>query len=218
METAKKGDFIELDYTGKLEDGTVFDTTIEGIAKANDLEKEGHSYKPLVVCVGKGHLLKGLDKHIDGKEVGKTYNVKLSPEDSFGKKSAELIQLISTSKFRKEKMQPAPGLQVNIDGVIGVVKTVTGGRTLVDFNHPLAGRNLDYEFTIRRILIDDNEKLNAMISLFGLDASALVENETARISSAQEIPEEFRKKFSEDVKEAIPSIKNIEFSVKPTGQ
>lgn len=218
METAKKGDFIELDYTGKLEDGTVFDTTVESAAKANGLEKEGHSYTPLIVCIGKGHLLKGLDQNIDGKEVGKTYNAKLSPEEAFGRKSAQLIQLISTSKFRKENLQPAPGLQVNIDGIMGIVKTVTGGRTLVDFNHPLAGRNLDYEFTIRKILTDENEKLSAMISLVGLNAASNVENGNATITSEQEIPEEFQKKFSEDIKDAIPGIKNVNFSVRPTGQ
>lgn len=218
METAKKGEFIELDYTGKFEDGTVFDTTLESVAKENNLDDENHSYKPLIICIGKGHLLKGLDDSISEKEIGKTYNIKLSPEQGFGKKSAKLIQLISTSKFRKDNIQPMPGMQVNVDGIIGIVKTVTGGRTIVDFNHPLSGRNLDYEVLIRRIIEDDSEKLAALISLIGLAAESKVENGNAEITAEQELPEEFKKKFSEDIKDAMPSIKEVSFKIKSTAQ
>ncbi len=217
-DVVKKGDFVELDYTGKLEDGTVFDTTIESVAKENGLHSEGASYKPLVVCIGKNQLLKGLDEKLEGKEIGKPHQIKLSPDEGFGKKSAQLIQLVSTSKFRKENIQPVPGLQVNVDGIIGIVRTVTGGRTIVDFNHPLSGRNLEYDVAIKRAVTDDSERLSAMIRLFGLNADSKVEGETAEIIAEREIPEEFKKKFSDEIKGAIPAIKEISFLIKPTPQ
>lgn len=213
--TVKMGDFVELDYTGKLEDGSVFDTTIEAVAKNNQMGQEhhAHAYKPLKICVGKGHLLKGLDNKLEGKEIGKTYSLRLVPEEAFGKKSPQYIQLIATSKFTKDKIMPFPGLQVNVDGLMGVVKTVTGGRTIVDFNHPLAGKSLDYEVTVRKIIVDDAEKLSALIELIGLKAVSKVENGSAQITSEQEIPKEFADKFSDDIKEAIPSIGNVSYSV-----
>ena len=148
MEPIKKHDFVEIEYTGKLkEDNIIFDTTDEKTAKENNLHSNT-DYGPVIICVGEEQILKGLDKNIEGKEIGKEYNVDIKPEDAFGSKNAKLIQLIPTSKFKQQKIQPMPGMQLNIDGVVGTVKTVSGGRTLVDFNHPLAGKELLYKIPV----------------------------------------------------------------------
>ncbi len=208
----KKGDFIELDYTGKLEDGTVFDTTVAEVAKSSSIGQPEHAYKPLKICVGKGHLLQGLDDRLEGKEAGKQYTLQLSPEEGFGKKSTRMIQLIATSKFTKDNITPFPGLQVNVDGIMGIVRSVTGGRTIVDFNHPLAGRTLQYDITIRRVISDDSEKVAAMIELIGLKAGSKVEAGSAEIETEHELPLEFSEKFSADIRDCIPSITEVRFT------
>ncbi len=149
----KEKDFIELEYTGKLkEDNIIFDTTDEKIAKENGLFDEKAEYKPIVICIGQGQIIKGLDNALPDKEPNKPYTIEVNAEEAYGKKNAKLIQLISTSKFLKQNIQPMPGLQVNIDGTMGIVKTVSGGRTLVDFNHPLAGKDLTFKIKLVEIV------------------------------------------------------------------
>ena len=150
MTIVSKKDFIEIEYTGKLKDeNVVFDTTDETVAKENGLESHS-GYGSVIICVGEEQLLKGLDKNLEGKETGKEYDIELKPEDAFGNKNAKLIQLVPTSKFKQQNVQPMPGMQLNIDGVVGTIKTVSGGRTLVDFNHPLSGKVLTYKIKINK--------------------------------------------------------------------
>ena len=144
----KEKDFIEIEYTGMTKDNLVFDTTDEKLAKKEGIAQPNAIYGPTVICIGQGQVIEGLDKQLIDKEIGKEYTVELQPEEAFGKKSAQLIQLVSTRKFKQNEIMPQPGLQVDIDGMNGIIKTVTGGRTLVDFNHPLSGKVIEYKFKI----------------------------------------------------------------------
>ena len=209
----QKKDFIEIEYTGKIkEDAIVFDTTDEKIAKDNDIHNEEVAYGPVVLCVGEGQVLAGLDKALEGKEVSKDYTVELNAEEAFGKKDAKLIQLIQTSKFLKQNIQPVPGLQVNIDGVMGLIKTVSGGRTLVDFNHPLSGKDIIYTFKVNKLVTDDTEKLKGYLKLqLGVkEIDVKIENNEAKVELKKEIPDEAKKKIEENVKELIVGVNKLD--------
>ena len=66
MDKIKKGDFIELDFTAKLtSNDMVYDTTLEQVAKDNNIYSKDYTYNPLIVTVGEGHLLKGLDEFVE---------------------------------------------------------------------------------------------------------------------------------------------------------
>lgn len=211
----KNKDFVELEYTGKLkEEDVVFDTTDEKIAKDSGMFNENTDYGPVIVCVGQEHVLKGIDKVLVGKDLGK-FKVDLKPEDAFGGKDAKMIQLIPTSKFSQQKIRPMPGLQVNVDGIFGIIKTVSGGRTLVDFNHPLSGKELSYDVKINRIVNDDKEKIKGFLKLvFGIkDCEVSIENEVTKIKLKKEIDEKIRDKISEKLKEVIPNIKKLDFAI-----
>ena len=212
----KKGDFIELEYTGKVKDmDFIFDTTSEKVARENNIHEAKASYGPVIICIGQSHVIKGLDEQLEGKELGKEYHIELRPEQGFGKKNAKLIQLVATSKFLKQKINPTPGLQVNIDGMMGMIRTVSGGRTLVDFNHPLAGRELIYDFKSNKIIKDCEEKLSALLKLeLNLkDAKVDIKDGNAAISLniKQNLPKSVEEKLTEHIKKLIPSIKKIEF-------
>ncbi len=160
----KKKDFVELEYTGKLkEEGLVFDTTDKELAKKSGIFQEHERYGTVVVCVGEGHLLKGLDLDLEGKDTNKPYTVELQPEVAFGKKDAKLLKIVPSNVFRQNKVNPVPGLQVNIDGMMGTIKTVNGGRTVVDFNHPFSSKALVYDYKINKILKDDLEKVKSFL-------------------------------------------------------
>jgi len=216
MTIVSKKDFIEIEYTGKLKEGNViFDTTDENVAKENKLESRT-DYGPVVVCVGEEQLLKGLDKNIEGKEIGKEYDFDIKPEDAFGNKNAKLIQLIPMNKFKQQNIQPMPGLQLNIDGMVGTIKTVGGGRTLVDFNHPLAGKDLVYKVKVNKKIIDDKEKLNGYLklSLGTKDIETEINSNEAKVKLKKGIPKEAEERLSKKITEIIPNIKKIEFVIK----
>ena len=165
MAKIKKNDFVEVDFTGKIkETGYIFDTTIKKIAEDNNLTDKAE-YKPVIICVSQGHIFKKIENSLIGKEAGRRYRVELEPEEAFGKKNAKLIKLVPTSVFRKQKINPVPGLGVNIDNQFGVIRTVTGGRCMVDFNHPLSGKELSYNIKARKIIKDSVEKVKALIEM-----------------------------------------------------
>ena len=73
MEKIQNKDFIEIDYTGRLEDGTIFDTTKEKAADDAKIPHNHNNLKPAIICVGEKQLLPGLDKGLEGQEVGKEF-------------------------------------------------------------------------------------------------------------------------------------------------
>lgn len=211
----KKGDFIELNYTGRIKElNKVFDSTEEKTAKQEGIHQEGAKYRPLIICIGEGDVVKGLDESLEGKEAGKSYTVEVTPEKGFGKKDAKLMKIVNTNLFIKNNINPMPGLQVNIDNMIGTIRTVTGGRTILDFNHPLAGKNLVYEISITRKITDNEEKIRGMLtSYLAIDSPDVkIENETAKVNN--EIPEILKKQLEEKIKRTIPEIKKVEYKPK----
>jgi FKBP-type peptidyl-prolyl cis-trans isomerase 2 len=215
-EKTKKGDFVEVEYTGMVkEDKSVFDTTDAETAKKEGFYNPKHDYSAKIVCIGQGQLLKGLDDFAVGKEAGKEYEVFVNADDGFGKKSAKMMKLVPTKIFTKDNINPVIGLPVNIDGMYGIIRTVTGGRVIVDFNHPLSGKDLIYKFKIKRIVADDREKLESFLSMeLGLEKKGLVQEFTAgaaKIKIKRKIPPEIAKVIEKKVSEIIPSVKKLDF-------
>jgi FKBP-type peptidyl-prolyl cis-trans isomerase 2 len=210
----REGDFVRIEYTGKIMDtGAVFDTTSEKLAKTGNIFNEKSFYGPIVICLGKGQLLPGLEKEIAGKETGKNYNIELTAERGFGKKDGKLLKLIATTKFLKQGIRPVPGLSVNIDGLMGTVRTVTGGRTIVDFNHPMAGQNLMYDLMIIEKLEDLGAKLDGLLKfeLGTIKYDTKLEEGKLCIKVPKEFPAEIKLRLGERIKEYLPEIKDIKF-------
>lgn len=225
--TIKKKDFVEITYTGTVaETGEVFDTTDEALAIKEGLHtKHGH-YGPQVICLGEGHVLPGLDEKLIGAELG-THTWTIVSEKAFGKKNPKLIQLIPISTFKSQKIQPVVGLQLNIDGQLGVVKVAGGGRVLVDFNHPLAGKDMIYTVTINRVITDPASKLKAMLDLtmhlhqdvpITISSTPLSDGHEAVIKLPSKLPDEVREKLSQhlakscDLKKVTITVSDITVS------
>lgn len=198
--------FVEVKYTGKLKDGKVFDTTEEKTAKNNNIYNEKGKYGPVVVCLGQGHLVKGLEDELKDKKPGK-YKIELEAKNAFGERKPKLMQLIPTNKLKQNNVNPVPGLQLNIDGMLATIKTVSGGRTIVDFNHPLAGKDVVYEVEILREVNDDKEKAKAILELEAqLKPNVEIKDKDLII---KDIPKEAQEPIKKRLKEFID--KNIVF-------
>jgi len=212
----KKHDFVEIEYTGKLKDGTVFDTTDEKIAKENNIHDPKAEYKPTVICIGEQQIPEGLDDFLQGKEPNQEYTVELLPEKAFGRKNAQKIKLIPLNTFKKQEIMPQPGLQVNIDNEMGTILRVSGGRVLVDFNHPLAGKEVVYTVKPLRIITDTKEKIEAFmktsLNLPGIKTE--IKDSKAVITMPLELPPQAQEPIKKKLIE-LAQIKEVEFKSPP---
>lgn len=158
----KKGDFIKLNYTGSA-DGIIFDTTSEAVAKENGTHADGKKYEPIVICIGAGQVIPGLDEALEGNEIGKEYTIDIPENKAYGPRDNSLYKSVSTKEF-KEK--PTVGTRVSADGRTGVVVNIVGKRAVIDFNHMLAGKALNYKYTIESVVEDKVEQAKAVFKLF----------------------------------------------------
>ncbi len=157
----KKGDFIEIEFTGKIADtGEVFDTNIKADAKKAELDIK--EFKPFILSVGHKMLPEGFDEDLIEKEEGKNYSVEIFPEKAFGKRDLKLIRMIPTKLFHEQKIEPQRGMRLALDGQIVKILSNSGGRTLADFNNPLAGKKITYDYKINRLVTDEKEKIDAV--------------------------------------------------------
>jgi len=159
--TIKKNDFVEIEFTGNIT-GTdeIFDTNIEADAKKAELDLK--NLKPFILSVGHKMLPNGFDADLEGKEAGKSYTLDLKPEDAFGKRNPQMIRMIPTKHFHEQKIDPQRGMQLALDGQLVKILSSDRGRTLVDFNNPLAGKPVTYTYKINKTITDQKQKIDAL--------------------------------------------------------
>lgn len=197
--TFKKKDFIEIEFTAKIKEGDIFDSNIKEDLKGRDLKTEP---KPFILSLGEGMFLKGVENFLIGKEIGE-YNIELTPDKAFGKRDANLVQMMPIKIFAEQNVNPIPGIMFNFDGRIGKILTVTGGRVLVDFNNPVAGRDVEYKVRVLRKVEDLNEKAKALIEfLFKRDLKFEIK-EKKLIIEVEKPMEKFIEMFKDKFKEIL---------------
>lgn len=131
------GKVVSIHYTLTNNDGDVLDSS------------EGK--EPLAFLQGKGHIIKGLENALEGKESGEKLNVSVAPEEGYGVRNEELIQKVSKSAFQGVD-EVKPGMQFQAQTPNGVqlifVQSVEGEEVTVDMNHPLAGETLNFDVEV----------------------------------------------------------------------
>ena len=174
-------DFIRINYTGRFEDGTVFDTTDEAIAKESGIYSENARYEPFIVIVGAKHVVEGLDEDFIGKDAGYHGTVEVPPAKGYGERKPELITTHSISGF---KDKPVKGMRVSIDGKAGTVVMTIGRKVRVDFNNPMAGKTLIFDYSIEDVIDDDLEKIRYLLkSYFAIDFDVEIDDDNVLIES-----------------------------------
>jgi FKBP-type peptidyl-prolyl cis-trans isomerase 2 len=151
MATIKSGDNVRLNYTGRLANGQIFDTSDEQTAHENGVLVEGRRYEPLVVQVGTGTIIQGLDRNLIGMEEGEAREITIPPEEAYGLKDPELVSVLSRDLFQQHNIQPAIGMVVQTDEGHGHITAITHEAVEVDYNHPLAGETLVFAVKVENI-------------------------------------------------------------------
>ncbi|MFH1802362.1 MAG: FKBP-type peptidyl-prolyl cis-trans isomerase [archaeon] len=158
----KESDFVEVKYSGYANDN-LFDSNIE-----EDLKKINPEAKPeqIIICIGQKMLVPGLDKQLEGKELGKEYEVEVPHKEAFGERRRELIRVIPLKAFSDQKVHPQTGMMFTLDNSLVKIIAVSGARVTVDFNNPLAGKDLKYKITMTKKIEDIKEKSETMLKFF----------------------------------------------------
>jgi len=160
----EKGDIVYVEYDAYADD-KLFDTTHEEMARENDLYDEDQKYGPMPTIIGGGRLVKGFEKALIEARIEDEKDVVFGGDDGFGKRDPRLVETLSIREFRRNRIEPQVGIEVNIRKRKGTIIAVTAGRVIVDFNNPLAGKELKYHFKIVEKVEDIEKKANAIIQM-----------------------------------------------------
>ena len=151
--TIATGDSVTLEYTGRLDDETVFDTSRESIAEEAGLAEAqpDREYAPLKVDVGAEQVIEGMEEGLIGLEAGETTTLSIPPEKAYGERSEENIQ-----EFETEQLREMLGGQTPEEGAYLEAQNGQHGEVIhsgdevvrVDFNPRLAGETLTFEIEV----------------------------------------------------------------------
>lgn len=142
MSQAKAGDTVRVHYTGKLDDGTQFDSSA--------------GREPLEFALGSGQVIPGLDKAVEGMTVGENKSERIPAEEAYGPRREQLIQEVPKSVL-PDDIHPSVGMPLQARGPDGqvtqlVVTAVAQECVTVDGNHPLAGQALNFDIELVEII------------------------------------------------------------------
>lgn len=160
----REGDMVRFEYTLYVEgDKKPFDTSREDVAKEHDIHRNKH-YRPVTVTLGRRQIIPGLEEHIlEHGAVGEEQTAEIGPEEAYGPRDPQKLKDIPMAEFKRQKVKPEVGMQVNLQEGSGIVVRVAGGRVRVDLNHDLAGKSLRYVYTVKAVITDETEKLEAAL-------------------------------------------------------
>ena len=141
MAQAKEGDRVKINFTGKLEDGSIF---------ANTADSE-----PLEFNLGEGKIIPGIENAVEGMNVGESRTVNVNPEQAYGQRQDELVEEVGRDQF-PQNVEPKVGQSFEVPQQAGqpmVVRVIDVSEQTVtlDGNHPLAGRDLIFELELLEI-------------------------------------------------------------------
>lgn len=164
MAQAKSGDKVKVHYTGKLEDGSIFDSSEEYEEGLGDeCEDEGcgcgvnhHGASPLEFVIGEGGLIPKFEAAVIGLEPGQSVTVNIPADEAYGQRAEEMVAVVERSELPAD-IKPSAGDQMEVvleDGtpMPVLVTEVTESTITLDANHPLAGENLTFEIKLVEIL------------------------------------------------------------------
>lgn len=147
------GDSVTLEYTGRLDDGTVFDTSREAVAQENGLAEAqpDREYAPLTFEVGADQVITGMEAELIGLDSGTSTTITVPPGDAYGEWTEERVQEFDTEELQEmvggHELTEGAYLEAQ-NGQPGELIHVDEESVRVDFNPELAGETLEFDVEI----------------------------------------------------------------------
>lgn len=163
----EKGSLVLVEYTAKLEDGTVIEAANQGDAPDGE---RNFSSRPKLVSVGDPSypVLRGFDRALADAEVSAPQTVTIQPADAYGERRRDKVKMITARKLGKDADRYTVGDTVEVNSSTGVILSMGSGRVRVDFNHIFAGKTITYEFTVLKQLESDTDKIEGLLAQAGM--------------------------------------------------
>lgn len=148
----EKGDSIAVDYVGTLEDGTLFDTSIEEKAKAWNKLNPARKYEPLRFTAWAGQMILGFDEGVIGMKKDETKKLILSPEKAYGDANDPKYNVpMNIETFKLAGINPEVGKSYDFGGQKARIISLSGTNVVANFAPELAGKTLVFEVTVKDI-------------------------------------------------------------------
>lgn len=157
-------DFVKISYTGKTENGKIFVTTDEKIAKEEGIYNENAVYGPVILIYEEisDKITEKVKEEIKNEKVGTEKEI-IIPKELNQPYDPKLVQIFPLHVFKKQKLTPFVGMLFRSGDAVGKVISVAGGRVKVDFNSDTAGKTLIYKVKIEGVATTVEEKINYLI-------------------------------------------------------
>lgn len=157
-------DFVKISYTGRTKDGRIFAATDEKAAKENGIFDENAVYKPVVLIYEESgdKITEKIKEEIKNEKVGTEKEI-IIPKELNQNYNPKLVQIYPLHLFKKQNLNPFPGMLFKSGEAVGKVISVAGGRVKVDFNSDIAGKELIYKVKVEGIAATTEEKINYLI-------------------------------------------------------
>lgn len=202
----QEDDFVQLSYTARtVDDDALVDTTDEEVAKEEGVEEEG-TFEPRVIVLGSGHIFENVEEDILGKTVGDSGSVVVPASEAFGEYDQDEVRTVSADKIPEDDRYP--GSQVQIENQEGYLETIIGGRARVDFNHMLAGEDIEYDYEIVDVVEDTLERANGLMSMF-FDIDLDMHIQTDEVEEEQLVEDEDEAEEGEGEGEEDPEYETV---------
>lgn len=197
--TFQDGDIVEISYVGRVKGtGEIFDLTDPDVAEEEDIDTSDMELGPVKVLLGEGYVLEGLEEKVKEMDVDEERTVEVPK--AFGSRKSENIKTVPKREFDEHDVRPRRGMPVEVDGRRGTIMSVSSGRVKVDFNHPLAGKDVEYDVEVLRKIDDPGEQVQAIAEFHvGHDFDVTFEDGTATVMIHADVPEEARDKLAEEI-------------------
>ena len=148
-----QGATISVNYVGKLEDWTIFDTNIPEEAQAAGTFSEVRTYAPLAFTVGEGQMIQWFEQGVVGMKKWETKTVTIPADLAYGQPNLELLYTTGVALFADAGMEPVLWEVYNFGWAPGRLTDITGDQVTIDFNHELAWKTLIFDITVTDIAL-----------------------------------------------------------------
>jgi len=151
-QSVQKWDSIVVDYIGRLADGTVFDTSVESVARGCDKYSEGRDYNAwLAFEVWAGQMIAGFDRGVEWMKIWQTKTIEIAAKDAYWERDESLVVEINKSDLQNPVQYEEWQTLYTPYGQAVKVRKVTKDKIFIDTNHELAGKTLIFDITIKEI-------------------------------------------------------------------
>lgn len=202
----KENDFVRLEFD-LYGNGELSSTTDKKKAEEAGIDQE----EERVIILGKHRILKAIDNDIinNCSQLDEERTLELSPEEAFGKRKRELMNIFREELFRKNNIRPVVGGVYDFGDGVGVIKSINSGRIMVDFNHPLAGKDVKVVYKVKEKVEDSNEKLKILVEQVLKVPQDKYEYKDNTLKLSSELLQ-MKNSVKSEIEETIPELKGIE--------